>query len=101
MCKCEKRKYDFFIRQYNTTGDIPIVENCNAVTFTNIGDNTAVIDGLNGMQIFPGTVGSILGDSRTIGGNEGEILGRKKVNLAFTTTTAGQLVEVVQKFYTE
>ena len=76
------------------------MENCNSIMFTNTGDNQANVDGPDGMVLYAGTPGSILGDSRTIGGNEGEILAKKAIRLSFAAPqTAGQLVEVVQKYY--
>lgn len=93
------RKYNFFVQRYNAAQKINIVPNCNSITVTNVGDNIAIFDAPDSMILYPGTPGTSLGDSRTIGGNEGEVLDRKQINLGFTTVSAGQLVEVIQKYY--
>lgn len=93
------RKYNIAVNFYVKPAFIPVVENCNGFTFTNTGDTTAYV---NGMVIYPGTVGTTLGDSRSIGGNEGEIYGGV-IKLAFDTVAPGTnpQVEIVQKFYIE
>lgn len=59
--------------------------------FTNTGLDTVTV---NGMLLFPGPAGS-LGDSITIGGNEGEIYVGNIV-VAFATL-AGPSLQIVQK----
>lgn len=90
-------KFNYNTRVYTTSGRVPVAENCNCITFTNTGDTTVTIDD---MVLYPGTPGSILGDSRSIGGNEGEILAKKDVVVSFSVP-AGALpaVEITQKYY--
>jgi len=64
--------------KYNTTGAQPYneaiiikpVTNCNGFLATNTGDEIAFI---NDHVLYPGTVGTNIGDSKTFGGNLGEI----------------------------
>lgn len=93
------QKYNIAIGTYNTSQFIDVVENCNGFTFTNIGDTIAEV---NGQVIFPSaTPLTALGDSRSIGGNEGEIY-KGNMRLLFRTPLgAAPLVEIVQKLYIE
>lgn len=77
---------------------INIPERCNGMMFTNIGDTIAFV---NGQVIFPNTNPATgLGDSRTIGGNRGELL-TGVITLAFDTVAPGvdPRVEFVFKCY--
>lgn len=94
-------KYDYIVNQYQGSTNIEILDGCNSITFTNLGSQTVYVDG---MPLYPGTAGSVLGDSRTIGGNNYEILGRKRVTISFSTDTPTvpsptYLIEVIQKIY--
>lgn len=81
---------------YTRSGFIDVVNNCNAFTFVNVGDTIANV---NGMIIYPGTVGTNLGDARQIGGNEGEVyIGTIKLAFDFPGG-ANPAVEITQKFY--
>jgi hypothetical protein len=62
--------------------------------------NTGVdIVRVNGAILYPGIPGISLGDSRTFGGNEGEIYcGNIIVSFASLVTPE---IEIIQKFYTE
>ena len=80
------------------SGQVIRVPNCAGFMFTNIGDNAVT---LNGMVVFPGTIGSILGDSRTISMQEGEeYVGNLDVAFAIPNT-ALQALEIVQIFYAQ
>lgn len=88
-------KYNIAVNNYNSSQMIEIVDNCNSYTVTNLGDSTATV---GGMVLFPGTIGSVIGDSRTVGGNLGEIISEKRLPVSFTGGTTNNL-EVIQKFY--
>lgn len=88
------RHYNIFTQVYTQSGQIEVVENCNGYTATNIGADIVTI---NGQVLFPGTVGSILGDSVSVGGNEGEIY-KGRLDIAFAAITNPQL-QIVQKYY--
>jgi hypothetical protein len=81
---------------YDRSGQIDVVDGCFAFMFTNVGDTNATV---NGMVVFPGTPGSVLGDSRSAAG---QLLSLYKGNitLAFATPLgAAPLVEIVQLFF--
>lgn len=91
------RLYNVSILTYSRSQYIDLIDKCNAIMFTNIGDTIARV---NGMVIFPSaTPLTALGDSRSIGGNENEIF-KGTIQLAFDVPAgANPLVEVVQRFY--
>lgn len=87
---------------YNTTTNnyfksavVDVMKNCNGFTFTNVGGKIARV---NGMIIYPGVPGTSLGDSRSVGGNEGEIY-KGRIQIAFEAGGANPNIEIVQKFY--
>lgn len=93
-------------RKWNTTGAqivtksgfVDVVKLCNGFTVTNTGTDTVRV---NDAVLFPGTFGSVLGDSRTFGGNEGEIyVGNIKISFTLPAGANPQ-VEIIQKFYVE
>lgn len=91
------RNYDFDTQTYVTGGRIPVYRNCNGITITNTGDNIVTVENIT---LYPGTPGSIQGDSVSIGGNEGEILVKKQLTIAFAApATPGQKVSITQKYY--
>lgn len=89
--------FNYTVNTYAQTARIEVEKYCNAITFTNTGDTIARVDG---MVLYPGTPGTSLGDSRTIGGNLGEILHKKEIVLQFDNPAgANPQVEIIQKFY--
>lgn len=88
-------KYNWFTNNYTTGGQIAIMENCNSLSFTNVGDTSVTV---NNKVLYPGTIGSILGDSFSIGGNQGEIVSEKRVTISFGAG-ANPILEIVQKVY--
>jgi hypothetical protein len=89
--------YNISVATYSQSGFIDVIENCNGFTFTNLGDTIAEV---NGMVIFPSaTPATDLGDSRSIGGNAGEIY-KGNIKLSFRQPLGvAPLVEIAQKFY--
>lgn len=76
--------------------DIP--RNCNGFMVTNTGD---VIVEVNDQIFYPGVIGVSLGDSKSFGGNYGEIyVGKLKVAFANPTLGVQPAIEVVYKVYT-
>jgi hypothetical protein len=96
MCN-QLRYFDDNTQIITRSGQFEIQENCNAVMFTNIGADTVLV---NEKTLHPGTVGSILGDSFAIGGNEGEIYKRRTYVVRFSTTV-NPMLEVTQKCYVD
>lgn len=89
-------EFDFDVQDYVNGQRIAIFKNCNSITITNTGTATAVVDNIT---LYPGTVGTSLGDSVTIGGNQNEILTRKSIRLSFPAPAAGQKISIIQKYY--
>lgn len=89
-------KYNITVNEYTSSQVIDIIENCNGITITNTGDATATVKGIT---LYAGTPGSILGDSITIGGNQGEIISDKRLPLTFGAGAAPSIT-IIQKYYT-
>ena len=90
-------RYDFDAQTYVRSGRVPTYKTTNGITITNTGDNIVTVENI---VLYPGTPGSIQGDSISIGGNEGEILDKKQLTVSFASpATAGQKVQIIQKFY--
>lgn len=88
-------QYILMATNYQRSGWYDVEKFCNGFTVTNVGDDNVTV---NDQILYPGTIGSILGDSRTYGGNRGEIyVGRIKVS--FAGVGANPNVEIVQKVY--
>jgi hypothetical protein len=67
-----------------------------AFMFTNIGNRAATV---NGMLIYPGEVGTSLGDSRTVSTASADLEYKGKITIAFTGAGNNPSVEVVTLFY--
>lgn len=81
---------------YNEGGSIPVVPNCFAFMFTNVGDTTAFV---NGMIIYPPAMPGALGDSRSVSGHWGDVY-QGTIELRFQAPVgAAPAVEIVQLFY--
>ena len=89
-------RYNYSVNTYNKSGNIEIPALTNGITVTNTGDTICTV---NGMVLYPGTPGTSLGDSRSIGGNENEILYSKLLNISFTPGGTSPNVEVIIKYY--
>lgn len=92
-------KYDYIVNLYSSSQAIEILPNCNSVTITNLGTQAVSVDGM----LMYGASGAI-GDSRTIGGNNYEVLARSRMVIAFSTDvptvpSPTYLLEVIQKIY--
>ena len=93
----QARPYNFSVNSYNSSQIVEVEKLCNAITITNIGDTAVTVKGI---PLYPGTPGSILGDSISIGGNELEILIDKRLPVAFAIPAgANPLVQIIQKYY--
>lgn len=93
------RAYNMTVGVYTEAKNVTPVKNVFAFMFTNTGDTTAFV---NGMVIYPGTPGSVLGDSRSISGHVLDLY-KGNIQLAFDTVAPGTnpKVEIVQLFYAE
>jgi hypothetical protein len=88
------QSYNISVVTIVRSGFVDIMEDCNSWMVTNTG---ADIVEVNGMILYPGVVGTSLGDSKTIGGNAGEVY-KGNIKVAFRTVVAPAL-EVVQKCF--
>jgi len=87
--------YNMTVNTYQRGQQVPLVDNCFAFMFTNIGDAPAYV---NGMVIFPAAVpGTTLGDSRSIGGHWLNLY-KGNITLSFGPG-ANPNVEIVQLYY--
>lgn len=90
--------------RYNTTGAVPYVTsqtvirvaNCNGFTAVNTGDTIATV---NDQVLYPGTIGTNVGDSMTVGGNAGEIFIGVITIIFVVPVGANPQVSINQKFY--
>jgi hypothetical protein len=70
---------------------------CNGYTATVIGSDAVLV---NGQLLRPSlTPLTVTGDSVSVGGNRGEIYGKRRIRLQFLTAVAPQ-VQITQKYYT-
>lgn len=94
----QDREFDFNVQVFTQSGFIDVLERCNSIVVTNIGDTTVRVDQA---VIFPSaTPLTSLGDSVVIGGHKDEITSRQQLQLIFVAPI-GVLpqVQVIQKFY--
>jgi len=93
------KKYNVQVNNYVKSQYIPVAKNCNGFTVTNIGDTALTI---NDIILFPSaTPATVLGDSVSIGGNEGEIYtGNLKLSFLVPVGAAPN-VQIIQKYYLE
>jgi hypothetical protein len=92
-----RQGYNISVNLYTRSGYVDVVKACNGFTVTNVGDD---IVNVNGMILYPGVIGTSLGDSRSIGGNEGEVY-QGNIQVMFAGAGANPSLEVIQKFYSD
>lgn len=88
--------YDYAVQNYISSQVIEIVPNCNSITIINTGDTAMTCDGI---PLYPGTVGTIQGDSVTIGGNASEVIYKKRMQLSFSIGGLNPKATIIQKYY--
>ena len=76
------RTFDTNTQIFSTSGQKPVPPNCNGYTVTNSGADIVTVDDI---ILYPGTVGSVQGDSFSVGGNRNEILARQYITVMFAT----------------
>lgn len=91
------RGWSFTVSLYSASQLVSIQAGCFAIMVTNTG---ADIVRVNGIILYPGTVGTNLGDAKAIGGHNGNILLQGILKVAFQTTVAPEL-EIIQTYYTD
>lgn len=94
----KKAKFNISVILYNTAQFVPVQKGCTGFMFTNVGDTIASV---NEMIIYPGTPGTILGDSRSIGAHKNDVY-QGNIQLKFIAPiNALPSVEIVQVFYAD
>lgn len=92
------RKYNIIPSIQTTSGVVEILPNCNGYIVTNTGDSIVTLKGA--ITLYPGTPGTNLGDSISIGGNDGEIITERRLQISFTAGGTAPAVQIIQKIYT-
>lgn len=92
------RGINFSVQIYNRSQVIEVQPGCKSLMLTNTGDTIARV---NGMVLFPSSTPlTDLGDSRTIGGSQDEVILGAVIRLAFDVPGgATPQIEVIQIFY--
>ena len=90
-------EYDLQTLTYQLSGWYDVSRNCNGFAVTNVGDVDCKV---NDQIFYAGVPGTSLGDSRTYGGNRGELY-KGKIKVAFASPPVGVApsIEIVQKVY--
>lgn len=78
-------------------GDFAIPENCNGFLATNIAPVGGAIAFINGYPINPPLIAGVNGESFGLGGNFGEVLAEKQLEITFGAGTSK--VYLTMKFY--
>ena len=90
------RRYTLTSQIIQTSNWYDVERYCNGFTVTNIGDTIVKV---NEQIYYPGVPGTSLGDSRSFGGNEGEIY-TGPLKVAFQQPLgANPQIELIQKIY--
>jgi len=91
-------EYDWTVNFYRQPTDVEITKNCNALFVVNLSAVGGSIVTVNNFPLNPALVAGSSGEVFVMGGNRGEILARKQLNVGFSTGVG--LVAVIQKYYT-
>jgi len=96
MADLEKEKlvFDLSSKTYNGGAAVDIPENTNAILVVNIG---TVLITVNGFPLNPALAPGQNGESWTMGGNRGEVIQRKELDIVFAA--AGGLAFIQFKWY--
>jgi hypothetical protein len=90
------RKWNFDVTIQRKSAQVIRTNNCFAIMFTNVGDTIAF---LNGIIVYPGVVGTSLGDSRALSGHVLDMF-VGLLNVAFQApVNANPALEIIQLFY--
>lgn len=96
MEKVKLYRYNITQGQVYTPGQqVNRVKYCNGFTAVNTGDELVTV---NGFPLYPGTPGTIIGDSISFGGNAGEIY-FGTIDIVFAGGGALPQVTISQKAY--
>lgn len=93
------RKFDFFIQPYTEPTLVELQDNVNSVMIVNMAPVGGALATINQYPLNATLVAGAAGEALIIGGNEGEVLNRKTLDLGFPNGTANARVLIVQKYY--
>lgn len=89
------KKFNMQARIYTTSKLATVDPGTFAFMFTNTGNRIARV---NNMIVYPGTVGSILGDSRSVASPNGDVYAGN-IQITFEGAGNNPLLEVVTLYY--
>ncbi|MES3018581.1 MAG: hypothetical protein V4721_12410 [Bacteroidota bacterium] len=92
-------EFDFTVQPYTQPATVEIAANCNVFMAINVGAVGSTAASVNGFPINAPLAVGTNGEAFIMGGNKGEIMKRKTIDLAFPLGIAGVRVLIVQKFY--
>jgi hypothetical protein len=92
-------EYDFTIQPYIQETTVEISAFCNTLMAINVGAVGSPVATINGFPINAPLAAGTNGEAFVLGGNQGEIIKRKTIDLAFPAGIVGVRVLIVQKFY--
>jgi len=92
------RQFDTVTQLITQSKQIDVYPDCNAISFTNIGDTQVKVDEV---VLNPSTTpATVLGDSYTVAGHQNEVYNKKSVQVIFVQPVgANPVLQVIQKFY--
>jgi hypothetical protein len=91
-------EFDFFIQFYREPTDVEIQKNVNAFFVVNLSPVGGSIVTVNNFPLNPALVAGAAGEVFVMGGNRGEVVARRQLNIGFSTGVG--VVAVIQKYYT-
>ena len=90
----EKLMFDISSKTVNSGSTINVPDNTNAILVVNIGTGLLTV---NGYPLNPSPAPGANGESWTLGGNKGEVIQRKELDINFVA--AGAIAFVQFKWY--
>jgi hypothetical protein len=94
----QQLEFDFTIQFYSVPTDVEISKNCNAFFVVNLSGVGGTIVTVNNYPLNPALVAGSAGEVFVMGGNRGETVARRQLNIGMATGVG--LVAVIQKYYT-
>lgn len=89
--------FDWYVQFYSVPTQVEIVGNCNSIFVVNLSGVGGSIVTVNNYPLNPTLVPGANGENFMLGGNRGEIIKRKTLDLGFSTGVG--LACVIQKYY--
>ncbi len=95
------RAFDWTRQVIAESGEIPVIKNCFSILVTNIGGVGASAAAVDGYPINPALVAGQNGESWSVGGPEGTVIGKTTLELNFTTGVGRLFVQQLYYITTE